>query len=213
MPALSPTMNSGNIVSWQKAAGDAVAAGDVYCEVETDKSTMEWEAQEEGFVAKILVPDGSKNVSVGTCVAIIVEDEKDVQAFADYQGPGQAAEPADAPAEADKPRKKSPGKAPSNKASFPAHEVVSMPALSPTMSAGTIVSWAKGEGDSFEPGDVLAQVETDKSTMDWEAQEEGVIAKILVPAGSAGVAVGTPVLVSVEPGADVAAFKDFAASD
>jgi pyruvate dehydrogenase E2 component (dihydrolipoamide acetyltransferase) len=76
MPALSPTMSQGNMLAWHKKEGDAVAAGDVYCEVETDKASMEWEAQEDGFLAKILVHEGAKDVAVGTPVAIVVEDEK-----------------------------------------------------------------------------------------------------------------------------------------
>ena len=75
MPALSPTMSQGNLLEWKKQEGEAVAAGDVYCEVETDKATMEWEAQEDGFLAKILVAAGTKDIAVGTPVAIVVEDE------------------------------------------------------------------------------------------------------------------------------------------
>ena len=58
MPALSPTMTAGNIASWKKAEGDEIAVGDVIAEVETDKATVDYEAQDEGFVAKILVPEG-----------------------------------------------------------------------------------------------------------------------------------------------------------
>jgi len=65
MPALSPTMTQGNIAKWAKKEGDAVAPGDALCDIETDKATMTWEAQEEGIVARILVPDGSADVPVG----------------------------------------------------------------------------------------------------------------------------------------------------
>lgn len=93
--------------------------------------------------------------------------------------------------------------------SYPPHEVVGLPALSPTMESGTIASWNKGEGDSFGPGDVLCSVETDKATVDFEAQDDGVIAKILVEAGPSEIRCGKPILITVEDAAHVAAFKDY----
>lgn len=75
-------------------------------------------------------------------------------------------------------------------ASFPPHQVVKMPALSPTMTAGNIGAWQKKAGDSIAPGDVLVEIETDKAQMDFEFQEEGVIAKILKDAGTKDVPVG-----------------------
>lgn len=81
-------------------------------------------------------------------------------------------------------------------AAYPPHTVVSMPALSPTMTAGNIGTWQKKVGDSIAPGDVLVEIETDKAQMDFEFQEEGTIAKILRDAGDKDVAVGS---VSVPP--------------
>merc|ERR1719491_2302718 len=86
----------------------------------------------------------------------------------------------------------------STDADLPFHTVMGMPALSPTMEAGTIASWKVSEGGSFSAGDSLAEIETDKATMDFEAQDDGFVAKILVEAGSTEVAVGVPVLVVVE---------------
>ena len=80
-------------------------------------------------------------------------------------------------------------------ASFPPHQVIKMPALSPTMTAGNIGAWQKKAGDSIEPGQVLVEVETDKAQMDFEFQEEGVIAKILKETGEKDVAVGNVCLV------------------
>ena len=208
MPALSPTMNQGNILSWKKAEGDPVQPGDIYCEVETDKATIEWESQEEGFLAKILVPEGSKNVDVGTPVAVLVEEADDVEAFKDY-APGGASSSTPA-AEAAAPASSSSG---GGGGSFPAHEIMDMPALSPTMTQGNILSWKKDEGDEVQPGDIIAEVETDKATIEWEAQEEGVIAKILVPGGSSGVEVGSPVLVMVDDKGEVASFANFTMAD
>ena len=88
-----------------------------------------------------------------------------------------------------------------------------MPALSPTMEAGTISSWKVGEGESFSAGDSLAEIETDKASIDFEAQDDGVVAKILVEAGGGEINVGVPILVTVEEEGDVAAFKDFVVED
>ncbi|XP_077235904.1 dihydrolipoamide acetyltransferase, long form protein [Tasmannia lanceolata] len=79
MPALSPTMNQGNIAKWRKKEGDKIEVGDVICEIETDKATVEFECLEEGFLAKILVPEGSKDVAVGQPIAITVEDPDDIK--------------------------------------------------------------------------------------------------------------------------------------
>lgn len=97
--------------------------------------------------------------------------------------------------------------------SYPAHEVVGMPSLSPTMEAGTIASWTLGEGESFGAGDVLCEIETDKATVSFEAQDEGVVAKILADAGSDEIDCGVPILITVEDEDDVAAFKDYVVED
>lgn len=76
-------------------------------------------------------------------------------------------------------------------ASFPEHQVVKMPALSPTMTAGNIGAWQKKPGDTIGPGEVLVEIETDKAQMDFEFQEEGVIAKLLKESGEKEVAVGS----------------------
>jgi len=76
LPALSPTMEVGNISKWKKNEGDKVSPGDVIAEIETDKATVDFEATDGGFVAKILFPAGTKDLPVGTPIAIIVEDKK-----------------------------------------------------------------------------------------------------------------------------------------
>ncbi|MCJ1421440.1 pyruvate dehydrogenase complex dihydrolipoamide acetyltransferase component (E2) [Xylographa parallela] len=88
-----------------------------------------------------------------------------------------------------------------------------MPALSPTMTAGNIGTWQKKAGDTIAPGDVLVEIETDKAQMDFEFQEDGVLAKILKEAGEKDVAVGNPIAVMIEEGADVAAFESFTLED
>ncbi|PWY90652.1 dihydrolipoamide acetyltransferase component of pyruvate dehydrogenase [Aspergillus heteromorphus CBS 117.55] len=97
--------------------------------------------------------------------------------------------------------------------SFPPHTIISMPALSPTMLAGNIGAWQKKAGDSLQPGDVLVEIETDKAQMDFEFQEEGVLAKVLKETGEKEVSVGAPIAVLVEEGVDVAAFEGFSLAD
>ena len=81
-----------------------------------------------------------------------------------------------------------------------------MPALSPTMTEGTLAKWLKAEGDTVKAGDVIAEIETDKATMEVEAVDEGVLGKILVPAGTEGVKVNAVIAVLVEPG-EAAVFR------
>ena len=103
MPALSPTMTQGNIARWKVKEGDEIRAGDSVAEIETDKATMEFESQEDGFLAKIVVGDGAQNVPVGAIVAVMVEDKEHVSAFAGYVPPAAAAAgstPAPAPGKA-----------------------------------------------------------------------------------------------------------------
>lgn len=94
-------------------------------------------------------------------------------------------------------------------ADYPHHSRVTLPALSPTMETGTIISWSKKEGEKLSEGDLLAEIETDKATMGFETPEEGYLAKILIPAGTKDVPIGKLVCIIVEEEKDVAAFKDF----
>lgn len=90
MPALSPTMSQGNIAKWYVKVGDEIAAGTVLADIETDKATLAFENQEDGYIAAILKPEGSKDVPVGDTVAIVVEEQADVAAFANYNGESTA---------------------------------------------------------------------------------------------------------------------------
>ncbi|TVU33706.1 hypothetical protein EJB05_25539, partial [Eragrostis curvula] len=122
MPSLSPTMTEGNIAKWLKKEGDKVSPGEVLCEVETDKATVEMECMEEGYLAKIIHGDGAKEIKVGEIIAVTVEEEGDLEKFKDYK-PSSSAEPA-APAESKaqpepsqpKVEEKEPAKAPEPKA-------------------------------------------------------------------------------------------------
>jgi pyruvate dehydrogenase E1 component beta subunit len=105
MPALSPTMEKGNLAKWHKKEGDAVKSGDVIAEIETDKATMEVEAVDEGTLGKILVPEGTNDVAVNTPIAMILSEGEDAAALTDGGAPARqqkAAEPAP-PAKAEPP--------------------------------------------------------------------------------------------------------------
>lgn len=92
---------------------------------------------------------------------------------------------------------------------LPPHEIVPMPALSPTMEFGGIAKWTKTTGQEIGAGDILVEIETDKATVDFEAQDDAFLAKILVEAGTTDIACGTPIAILVEDASDVAAFADF----
>src|SRR6266699_1492376 len=89
MPALSPTMEKGNLAKWLKKEGDAVRSGDVIAEIETDKATMEVEAVDEGTLGKILVPEGTSDVAVNTPIAMILSDGEDASALKTGPAPAQ----------------------------------------------------------------------------------------------------------------------------
>src|SRR5437764_10135927 len=112
MPALSPTMEKGNLAKWLKKEGDKVKPGDVIAEIETDKATMEYEAVDEGTLAKIVVPEGTPDVPVKTLIAVLAEEGEDVKAAAAAAGKGAPAPPKPPPA-APKPA----GAAPASRAS------------------------------------------------------------------------------------------------
>ncbi|KAL7538441.1 hypothetical protein ACHAXR_008547 [Thalassiosira sp. AJA248-18] len=213
MPALSPTMESGTISKWNVAEGESFSAGDSLAVIETDKATIDFEAQDDGVMAKHLVEAGGNELNVGVAIMVTVEETDDVAAFANFtpdaaaSGGGEAAAPAAAAETPAAPA--APAAAPAE--DLPYHIVVGMPALSPTMDAGTISKWNIAEGESFSAGDSIGVIETDKATIDFEAQDDGVVAKYLVEPGSGEVAVGVPIMVTVEEEGDVAAFKDFVA--
>jgi pyruvate dehydrogenase E2 component (dihydrolipoamide acetyltransferase) len=96
MPSLSPTMEKGNLAKWCKQVGDEVAPGDILAEVETDKATVDYEMQEDGWVAKLLVEEGAQDIDLGEIVAILVDNEEDIAAFIDYVPEGFAAVPTEA---------------------------------------------------------------------------------------------------------------------
>src|SRR5438874_9737033 len=127
MPALSPTMEKGNLAKWLKKEGDKVKSGDVIAEIETDKATMEVEAVDEGTIAKFLVPEGTQDVPVNDIIAVMAGDGEDVKAA----GAGAGAAPAPKPAEAPKPAAAAAAPAPA-----PAPAPAAAPAPAPQAAKG-----------------------------------------------------------------------------
>src|SRR6266700_351990 len=97
MPALSPTMEKGNLSKWLKHEGDQVKAGEVIAEIETDKATMEYESIDDGVLAKIVVPEGTQDVSVNQLIAVLAQEGEDPKAAAASAGKGAAAKPTATP--------------------------------------------------------------------------------------------------------------------
>ncbi|EFN70179.1 Dihydrolipoyllysine-residue acetyltransferase component of pyruvate dehydrogenase complex, mitochondrial [Camponotus floridanus] len=195
MPSLSPTMETGTIVKWFKKEGDSINPGDAIADIQTDKAIVTMEFDDEGVLAKIIVPEGTKDIKVGTLIALTVEADED---WKSVEVPDKSVEPAPKIAAASVEKSPAVTKV---EAPPPGQQNIPMPALSPTMTTGTIIKWLKQEGDEIQPGDALADIQTDKAVMTFELEEEGVLAKILVPEGSE-VQIGQLIAVTVEKGMD-----------
>ena len=167
MPRLSDTMTEGVIASWHKKIGDTVQKGDLLAEIETDKATMELESYQNGTLLHIGTPNGGK-LQVNDLLAIIGQSGEDVTALVARHSGGAATEINQAPAATP---------APAAPAIDPAtmEEVVLMPRLSDTMTEGVIAAWHKKVGDAVHKGDVLADIETDKATMELESYKDGIL--------------------------------------
>ena len=201
MPKMSDTMEEGVIASWLKKVGDTVKPGDILAEVETDKATMELESYEEGVLLYVGVKE-KDSVPVNGIIAIIGEKGEEFQHLlsgaASEVTKVEVAIPAAAPAPAAV-EVKAPA-AVVNTSSIPA-VVVTMPKMSDTMQEGTISAWLKKVGDVVKSGEIIAEVETDKATMELESYEDGVLLYIGVEAGGS-VPVDGVIAVIGEKGAD-----------
>jgi len=192
MPRLSDTMTEGVIAAWHKKVGDKVKKGDLLAEVETDKATMELESYKDGTLLHIGTEKGGK-LQVNDLLAIIGASGEDISSL--IKSGGQASEKSESPKKAE-PKKETAAKSTtSNKqpasaeasAGKPAmketatmdiskmEEVVLMPRLSDTMTEGVIAAWHKNVGDKVKKGDILAEIETDKATMELESYKNGTL--------------------------------------
>lgn len=197
MPKMSDTMEEGVIASWLVKEGDTVKSGDILAEVETDKATMELESYEDGVLLHIGVQAGDA-VPVNGVIAVIGEKGED------YSGLLNEASSDNGAAKEESEENKEPS---SNEASEAVDasdvnaQVITMPKMSDTMEEGTIASWLKKVGDKISAGDILAEVETDKATMELEAYEDGTLLYIGIEAGDS-VPVDGVIAVVGEEGAD-----------
>ncbi len=202
MPKMSDTMEEGVIAAWLKKVGDEVKPGDILAEVETDKATMELESYDEGVLLHIGVNE-KDSVPVNGVIAVIGEKGESFEHLLNDSSNGQAAESAPAvPQEA--PAEEAATPAPAVEAidtSNIAATVITMPKMSDTMQEGTIAAWLKKEGDEIKSGEVIAEVETDKATMELESYEDGVLLHIGIEAGNS-VPVDGVIAVIGEKGAD-----------
>jgi pyruvate dehydrogenase E2 component (dihydrolipoamide acetyltransferase) len=181
MPRLSDTMTEGVIAAWHKKVGDTVKKGDLLAEIETDKATMELESYQNGTLLHIGTPNGGK-LQVNDLLAIIGKAGEDVSAQVAQHANG-AAPKAEAPKKEDpKPAAGSAAQTPPPADTKPAavspasmEEVVLMPRLSDTMTEGVIAGWHKNVGDAVKKGEVLADIETDKATMELESYKDGTL--------------------------------------
>lgn len=177
MPRLSDTMEEGTVAKWLKNVGDKVEEGDILAEIETDKATMEFESFNEGTLLHIGIAEGD-GAPVDTLLAIIGEEGEDISGLLNGGGATEAA--AETVAEV-APVEEAPAVA---SAEIPEGVViVNMPRLSDTMEEGTVASWLKNVGDKVEEGDILAEIETDKATMEFESFNEGTLLHIGVAEG------------------------------
>ena len=184
MPRLSDTMTEGTVATWLKKVGDKVSEGDILAEIETDKATMEFESFNEGTLLHIGIPAG-ETAPVDSLLAIIGDEGEDISALL---AGGDAAPSEDSKEKSTEEAPKEDNKkddAPAKSATLPKGVVVvTMPRLSDTMTEGTVATWLKKVGDKIAEGDILAEIETDKATMEFESFNEGTLLYIGIEEGN-----------------------------
>lgn len=177
MPRLSDTMTEGTVASWLKKVGDKVSEGDILAEIETDKATMEFESFNSGTLLYIGIKEG-ESAACDSLLAIIGKDGEDIS---DLINSGSANVETSAPEVA---VVEQPTSAAQTSTALPKGVVVvTMPRLSDTMTDGTVATWLKKVGDKVTEGDILAEIETDKATMEFESFNAGTLLYIGIPEG------------------------------
>ncbi len=186
MPRLSDTMEEGTVASWLKKVGDRVEEGDILAEIETDKATMEFESFNEGTLLHIGVEEG-ETTKVDELLAIIGEEGEDISELLSGSSTTETADKT----ETEKATETTVENTNESNSSVTSVEteipegvvVVTMPRLSDTMEEGTVASWLKNVGDFIEEGDILAEIETDKATMEFESFNEGTLLHVGLDVG------------------------------
>ncbi len=183
MPRLSDTMEEGTVAKWLKKVGDQIEEGDILAEIETDKATMEFESFHSGTLLHIGIAEGD-GAPVDALLAIIGEQGEDISGLLN----GGASAPEKEEETQPEPQKEAAATSsvptPSSGGAIPEGvEIVTMPRLSDTMEEGTVASWLKKVGDTIEEGDILAEIETDKATMEFESFYSGTLLHIGIQEG------------------------------
>ena len=171
MPRLSDTMEEGTVAKWFKKVGDQINEGDILAEIETDKATMEFESFNEGELLHIGIQEGG-TAPVDTLLAIIGEKGEDISNI--INGDSSEKEENDNISETTETVSED-----DSKTVIPDEvEIINMPRLSDTMEEGTVAKWFKKVGDKVNEGDILAEIETDKATMEFESFYQGELLHI-----------------------------------
>ena len=180
MPRLSDTMTEGTVATWLKKVGDTIKEGDILAEIETDKATMEFESFNSGVLLHIGIQEGA-SAPVDSLLAIIGKEGEDISALLAGGAPTPKADVSETktietPA--------TPIPTVSSAVEMPAGvKVITMPRLSDTMTTGTVATWLKKVGDTVKEGDILAEIETDKATMEFESFNAGTLLYIGIQEG------------------------------
>ena len=181
MPRLSDTMEEGVVAKWLKNVGDKIEEGDILAEIETDKATMEFESFYEGTLLHIGIQEGETS-PVDVLLAVIGEEGEDISEI--INGSSEPTQKEETSEEVKEETSSEEVSSPSSATTIPEGvQVITMPRLSDTMTDGTVATWLKKVGDSVEEGDMLAEIETDKATMEFECFYEGTILYIGVQEG------------------------------
>ncbi|WP_299315128.1 pyruvate dehydrogenase complex dihydrolipoamide acetyltransferase [uncultured Aquimarina sp.] len=196
MPRLSDTMEEGVVAKWLVNKGDKISEGDILAEIETDKATMEFESFYEGVLLHIGIEEG-ETAPVDQLLAIIGEEGEDISGLLN----GNAEAPKEEKVEESASNSAGAATIPEGV------EVITMPRLSDTMEEGTVASWLKKVGDTVEEGDILAEIETDKATMEFESFYNGTLLYIGIEEGQTA---PVDVLLAIigPAGTDVSGLKD-----
>ncbi|WP_130734095.1 pyruvate dehydrogenase complex dihydrolipoamide acetyltransferase [Flavobacterium sp. J27] len=181
MPRLSDTMTEGTVAKWLKKVGDKIEEGDILAEIETDKATMEFESFNAGTLLYIGINEG-ETADVDSLLAIIGKEGEDVSSL--LSGANTENNTDSKPETKSKTEESNIEKPASGKSELPKGViVVTMPRLSDTMTEGTVATWLKKVGDIISEGDILAEIETDKATMEFESFNAGTLLHIGVQEG------------------------------
>lgn len=175
MPRLSDTMTEGVIAAWHKNVGDNVKKGDLLAEIETDKATMELESYQDGILLHRGTPDGGK-IQVNDLLAIFGKKGEDISSLiAEHVGGKSGVKSEESGVKKEEAVAITNNQNQSTMDVSAMEEVVLMPRLSDTMTEGVIAGWQKNVGDTVKKGDVLADIETDKATMELESYKDGIL--------------------------------------